>query len=391
MHRNPLVFDSKVSAHDRDQTHALVIGVGTYPYLPGGGSYQDCSTVPTYGMEQLTSPVASARAFADWLCRDYRNESAPLGSVDLLLSPARPYRGSDGVNQPVDPPEMSYVKAAYDNWYARSDSRPGNIALFYFCGHGLGQGFNSLLLCSDYGADEARPFDALIDLYKTLLGTTTCRARAHCFFIDACRTADDLEATGVALRAYLKTPIPERDYRLLRSSARDQVAYGQQDKVSVFTEALLGCLRDGIGADRRREDDACWVITTESLQNNLVQFLRRKQAGRRAAPTCDPNCPLVSSGPTDLHEPEVIRVMATITCRPQDADAVATLSVSRPGELDLVRPPGAGRWEVDIVAGACDVSATFSESYRNVLKSNQKVLPPNWKLPLVAERLLNGR
>ena len=272
--RNAPIFDSAVPPADRDQTHALVIGVGTYPYLPGGSGHRRDSRVPTWGMKQLKSPVVSARAFADWLCLGYQNSSAPLGSVNLLLSPANPFAATGRTPLPVDPPEMAKVQAAYDAWYARCDARPGNIALFYFCGHGVAQGFNSLLLCADYGADPVRPFTTgLIDLQGTFVGTATCRAKTLCFFIDACRTGQDVNAKGVALRDYLKEPFGDRDYRLIRSAAYDQSAYGQSNLVSVFTDVLLDCLRDGLGVNRRREDDACWVITTESLQENLVRLL----------------------------------------------------------------------------------------------------------------------
>lgn len=67
-------------------THAIVVGIGRYPWLEGGGK-------PTFnkseGMEQLTSPPASAREFANWLLDTYDNPEAPLASVDLLLSDAK--------------------------------------------------------------------------------------------------------------------------------------------------------------------------------------------------------------------------------------------------------------------------------------------------------------
>ena len=383
--RNAPIFDSAVPPADRDQTHALVIGIGTYPYLHDGSGYRRDSRVPTWGMKQLKSPVVSARAFADWLCLGYQNSSAPLGSVNLLLSPANPFAATGRTPLPVDPPEMETVQAAYDAWYARCDARPGNIALFYFCGHGVADGFNSLLLCADYGADEARPFAGLIDLQGTFVGTATCRAKTLCFFIDACRTSQDVNAKGVALRTYLPEPFGDRDYRLTRSAAYDQSAYGQSNMVSVFTDVLLDCLRDGLGVNRRREDDACWVITTESLQENLARLLAARSDRRKALP-CDTYCPLSPIG-----RPSCTSPIRSGSCRrsrvyPKEAGSLATLTLTRPGEAPVNRP-AAGVWEFDMPAGPCDVSARFLRLYQDIHMPGQVVSPRRWVLSLPAKRI----
>ena len=64
-------------------THAFVIGVGHYPHLVGGGA----ALFPGHmKMGQLSSPPASARAFASWLSEHHNNPDRPLGSVALLVS-----------------------------------------------------------------------------------------------------------------------------------------------------------------------------------------------------------------------------------------------------------------------------------------------------------------
>jgi hypothetical protein len=68
-------------------THAIVIGVGKYDHLPGGGG---TPVRRPEGMRQLTSPPASARRFAEWLISGLNYPPKPLASVALLL----PHHGS---------------------------------------------------------------------------------------------------------------------------------------------------------------------------------------------------------------------------------------------------------------------------------------------------------
>jgi hypothetical protein len=64
-------------------THALVIGVGSYPHLLGGSG---ALCEDNEGLAQLTSPPVSARKFADWLICSFANPDKPLASVALLIS-----------------------------------------------------------------------------------------------------------------------------------------------------------------------------------------------------------------------------------------------------------------------------------------------------------------
>ena len=334
-------------------------------------------------MKQLKSPVVWARAFADWLCLGYQNSSAQLGSVNLLLSPANPFAATGRTPLPVDPPEMETVQAAYDAWYARCDARPGNIALFYFCGHGVAQGFNSLLLAPTTGRTRAavyRPDRSARDVRRDRDVPCEDPLLLHRRLPDG----PGRRREGGRRGDYLKEPFGDRDYRLIRSAAYDQSAYGQSNLVSVFTDVLLDCLRDGLGVNRRREDDACWVITTESLQENLVRLLGR--GGPAKALPCDTYCPLSPSWPTVLHEPDQVRIMSTVTFYPKEAGSLATLTLSVPGEAPVNRP-AAGVWEFDMPAGPCDVSARFLKLYQDIHMPGQVVSPRRWVLSLPAKRI----
>ena len=116
-------------------THALVIGIGRYPWLVGGKGK------PRFpqndGMAHLTSPPASARAFATWLLETYDNPEAPLASLDLLLSDAKDqkFKSATGTVE-VEAATFDNVSKAIKAWAKRS-TREDDILVFFFSGHGI--------------------------------------------------------------------------------------------------------------------------------------------------------------------------------------------------------------------------------------------------------------
>src|SRR5947199_9944041 len=92
-------------------THAVVIGIGRYPWLVGGKAKPRFAQ--NDGMAQLTSPPASARAFATWLLETYENPEAPLVSLDLLLSDAKGQRIKIGSKAVVSTPNSLSIVLSY--------------------------------------------------------------------------------------------------------------------------------------------------------------------------------------------------------------------------------------------------------------------------------------
>jgi hypothetical protein len=116
-------------------THALVIGIGRYPWLLGGSRRPRFSL--NDGMAQLTSPPASARAFATWLLGTYDNPDAPLASLDLLLSDRRDQRYRAGRKSvEIEPATFTNVSRAIKAWVQRA-ARAEDLLLFFFSGHGI--------------------------------------------------------------------------------------------------------------------------------------------------------------------------------------------------------------------------------------------------------------
>lgn len=252
-------------------THALVVGVGDYPHLPGGGSAIKAK-LPA-GMRPLSSPPISARTFSDWLIRDFDNPSRPLASVELLIDSApSDYQPPERIGVPQQRAQSgaATLKAIGDaavRWKARGDIHPDSLLIFYFCGHGLSQGNEFAVVANDYGADQGRPMAGLIDVKAFLLSMTDCAAREQCYFIDACRTADvsliHVPNYGESLVQKIAAPTAGVAQCVYYSTLGGEVAHGRKNEVSLYTQALLRSL-GGLGASSTR--GKWWVNTTRLLE-----------------------------------------------------------------------------------------------------------------------------
>lgn len=258
------------------RTHALVIGVGSYPHLLGGSSSRTCSRAR---IGQLSSPPVSARAIASWLIDSFRNDDRPLGTVRLLLSD----KGGDEYSDPrsgetLQVPDASIVEVrrAVDEWIADGDQNPDNLMLFFFAGHGIAAGEVLSLLLSDFCANENRPFEGAIDFLGFHNGMKRCKALWQCFFIDACRigSKDLLTDTG----DYAGDPLVHaglRDFSLRRapvyySTIVGKEAFGLRGDISFFTDALLRSMEGAASDDPEGE----WWVDTAQLHRALEFYLQ---------------------------------------------------------------------------------------------------------------------
>jgi len=94
------------------------------------------------------------RAFATWLLKTYDNPSAPLASLDLLLSDAK--------SQRFGPADKEVQPATFANVSRRSRigptaAQPDDLLLFFFSGHGISAAVQTTLLCEDFGSDPLAP------------------------------------------------------------------------------------------------------------------------------------------------------------------------------------------------------------------------------------------
>jgi Caspase domain len=123
----------------------------------------------------------------------------PFGTLDLLISPTNgPASFKDDNDQliAVEPAIMTNASTAINRRANQPNSDAQNLAIFYFCGHGLSVGLNNGLLVEDFGDDhiDLTILKNMINVDNLNLATDLIRARKQCFFIDACRNSPTLMA-----------------------------------------------------------------------------------------------------------------------------------------------------------------------------------------------------
>jgi hypothetical protein len=262
-----LVHDAETDPA-KARTHVLIVGVGHYPRLKGGGPGSDAAAM----LGQLSSPGPSARAIADWFIEEYHYPRALLGSVALLLSenPREPYPPPGGAARPVPVPTYPAVAAEVEAWCKRGGGNEDSRLIFVFCGHGFGYGPETSLLMSDFDFRAGNPWNEAIDLEKLRAGTEKYAAAEQLFFIDACRRPHgDLVAPGAPIG---QTPVsakqkPRETFTRRRrapiffSTGHGEPARAKTGELSIFTQAFLAAMR-GMGAS---DDYGPWVVDSLAM------------------------------------------------------------------------------------------------------------------------------
>jgi len=341
-------------------THALIIGVGDYPYLLGG-----VNEVPhsPFGLGQLTSSPVSAQAVCDWMLAEgsylgsvdagLKNTGAPLSTVDLLLTQA-PGAAPVGGNIPT----FDNIVTAVDNWIARCNQNEGNVAFIYLCGHGL-KLRDLVFLASDFGDPALAVSSAwrrTISLDSIRLGMRKCNAMFQFMFFDCCRsypvTFTEPYATGHQIFDSLMSHADNRNYVAMHSTLEGSQAFGAPNQPSYFTKALL----EGLCGFASENRGSGWVVTNTSLSSAMYRIMR-----------FDANVSInrqlvVSEAPGEavLHElSNAPKVKARVKCQPPASPPTAvTLTLSRAGappysvQGDLLRVDiSPGEWMVAMQHG----------------------------------------
>ena len=371
-----LVFKHAI---DGPTTHAIVIGIGDYDYLPGGKGQP---TFPDHrGMGQLTSPPHSARAFARWLLDEYRNQDKPLSSLELLISDSdsSDFTASGGEVTSIERANLDNVDRAVLAWKDRGDTNRGHLMILYFCGHGISSGLVTSLLLEDFGQRLDRPLKQAIDLNGLYLGMDKCEARQQCYFIDACRVASPLlvetyNYTGdpIIYGSALHSPVGKRFAPIYYSTVAGSRAYGRSGEPSVFTNVLLKALR-GAGSDDVEGD---WRVDTDTLNRGISYLLERALDDEESLDQVSPVDGLTRFTLHYLEGQPIVPV--AIGCRPDKANEVAELSYAlSDGANEVVREEmEPSEWDVDIGEGDYRFSARFPGGlYRNNERKSH-VRPP---------------
>jgi len=349
-----LIFD-RIS--NKPQTHALVIGVGGYRYLTGGAEPRDQVFEAVGLLGQLTSPPRSALGFAQWLESTQDQWRAPLGSIELFVSPAPGDPLPAGIN--VDPATIRKIQDGYNHWKQRCKANEDNIAVFFYSGHGV-EKQEHYLLAEDFGENPNNPWLGSFAFDSTRRAFHACKAKTQCFFVDACRKV----TSGMLQHDLPKIPLDvenmqesaDCDFNLtLKAAAHNETAHGPKNKPSYFTQAILNAFK-GAAASRRGSK---WAIKTGEISANINDILRmvKISEGYRQ------RCISTTSGSGEIFRlTNVPHVPVSIACQPDQANALAALSCKNlESGACRRRGPKKGPWRLTVDAGIYRIMAKFAD------------------------------
>lgn len=372
-------------------THVLLIGVGHYPFLKDGNAANPFQM--NMGMGQLSSPPLSALSLADWFMdanAGFYNPQCPLRSLQILCSAAGPMTINDSLGEPqvIERARMTAVQQAVSNWMERAGRNPDNMALFYFCGHGLafGEAENALLL-EDFGGTPINPMSDAIAFDGMRLGILRhCNANHQIHLIDACRTPPTKEfletygndATGNHIAAAgLSRRIRDKVAPVYFATGLASAAYGMNGQPSLFTQGLLQSMR---GPASRDKDDH-WEVQVPALAEGINKCVASMEFEVQPQ-YCQPH---ETGAELMIHrlrsEPEVIVKVFThdLALLPQTILAhVDALTTTR-----KERAPHPAPWWVAISTGQYHFEAVDAEDRSQILgQRNKYVTPPSAEVGL---------
>jgi hypothetical protein len=375
------VFDDE---SDQPRMHALVIGVGRYRYSLRGVEHGQAHVESGRPEDQLKSAPRAAEAFATWLLTHQKDSrAAPLGSLEAAISSdgQMPRRLED---RDLEAPTWQETSTAFDTWLERCNRNPGNVAVFYFSGHGCGLNSDQYLLLEDVGESVSRFFANAVDFSGTLRGMFRCKAKIQCFFIDACATVlDGTDGGALPLISANGSDVVERDCLAL-TSPYGAKAYESSEGTTRFTDALLQAL--GFGANNV---NGTWQVTTGTLDFAVQEMLRwnRKPGEPEQTVARGSDSPrggfihTLASPPAipfrfDLDPAEALR-FADLSLRAIRSGGTS-LARSAPSAQGYRRQGnGSGPWEAAAPVGEYDFEALFKENAYGNLSQDEHLYPPS--------------
>lgn len=243
-------------------THVLVVGVGQYQ---------------SDTLSALTTTTATALAVVDWFEKRFDYFDAPLGSIQLLLSPKH-----DAPAHPFGPvPGASYasLEPALKAWVQRCNQSPDSLAVAYFTGHGERQNSATAFLLDDYLTDVTDAATGMLDLGKLVRGLEALSATRQLIVYDCCRMAAPLMLDTewgagkcpVSLRRGATDHGLVRQQCVLYATSPGELAGGNTNKPTDFAAAFLRAI-GGLAADPL--DPAGTVRSTrlDEITKNLIAY-----------------------------------------------------------------------------------------------------------------------
>jgi Caspase domain len=364
-----IVYSKKVNG---PATHAIVIGVGHYPHLPGGGKKQFANSA---GMGQLKSPPQSARAIARWVIESYNHPDKPLASLSLLVADSKDPKftyGAKGKEKTVQVSgaSMAEVEPAIMEWRELGDKNPDHLLLFFFCGHGIAVPPDLSLLLSDFGEKPVAPLNGAIDFRRFRQNMDECAAREQCYFVDACRVGSELLIknsgfTGMPIIqsvGSLNTTGKLRQAPVFYSTLSGAQAYAKSGEPSLYTQALLDAFA-GAGSDS--PDNQTWRVETSQLHRALGFLVSDASELLKVPQTqISPADELVAISLNVVDKPQVPVI---VSCKPKESNRDATL-ICESAAIKMKRKPKEDAWRLRLPVDIYD----FTAKIKTKVFTNQK-------------------
>lgn len=380
-------------ADENPGTHILIIGVGDYLHLRGGSQ---ASTTSHLGLSVLSSPPISAMHLVKWMIGDpdaagLNNPNAPLATLEIFVS-SRTGESLDvnGLSHTIERASSPLVTAGFDRWLVEVKRNPRNVGILYFCGHGLmGPSGEQILLLEDHGTAPNRPFAAgSFDISATIRSLLRHVEAQLYVFIDACRKySSELGGQiGSGPNSLLSggnlTEVVNRGMTKIESTGDGEEAYGDENGVSRFTEALLQALQGYCGVPEPGSQR--WLINGGALAQampKLLALVNTERGGRRQS--CTP-CP---SGAVDepLHiTMQIPKVKVEIDLSPEVMRTVSQFLLT--SVVDATMPQITGGlineiWRTEVQKGVYEVRIA-SANLQPYASGQQYFEPPLYRLPV---------
>ncbi|WP_265944256.1 caspase family protein [Dechloromonas sp. A34] len=332
--------------------HVILIGVGTFANARAADLLGD--DAPEGGFVDLETPLYSVEAFAGWLQMELDVADTPLHTLRVLGSSSR--RASD-LN--VSSPTFKNIADEVGEWSDDVDTHEDNLAIFYFCGHGLRIGEMQLLLAEDFGSNVRAPFEDAIEPELLANAMRQMKGRRQLFLIDACSTEVPFSRRYENVRP--RTIVQEvrnenlakSEQCLIRASKLGTRAFGSASGPSLFMDAFLRAMK---GAGAVSTPGRQWVISTDMLKMALSWLIQLRPEGGGQE---------VSFGGGTLSTSVLFHrlpgdplVPVRVSCDPKEFESVSALHVDK-AEHSL-----AGNWpeSFDVERRAHDFEAVESNS-----------------------------
>ncbi len=356
--------------HAGPATHVLIIGAGEYRHLADGPQ----PNAEPWGLGQLPGAAVSARHFLDWMRTRFHNPDAPLGSIEHLIT------GAEGAGLGSEEPTMAGIRAAFNRWNGRASAHAGNIAIFYFAGHGVLKGTDTGLLATDFAQPgNANVMLEAIHVEETVQGMLSCRADQQCFIIDACRTSEEpllkkMTRPGISLATADDKDVRPIPQPVIFASGLNQASHQIAGAPSPFTHALIESL-EAMGVDDVNGGYApgeC-VVDTASLLRGIKAALELER--RRRPFLKEQDARLGGGGSFVLHHPNhPIRVPFIVGCDPVGLNQQATLRIRQNGAELHQRGPDIADLEFPVTPDSYEAIAELPAS--RMARKKVLVTPP---------------